>query len=281
MVNELLRRLDNWALRWLLIPIIRLMYAFRSKQDLQKVFYNRTLGVWGYQFKDCFFWNTGPGWITSKKYFESQLLHYFANQYKPKTGDIVIDLGAGLGEEMIVLAGWVGDQGRVYSIEATPRIAEALILAKEANHLKNVVVSNLAIGNKNETVKIADEFGYVGNTIHSVIESKGNTFKVPGLTLDDFFRDQQISKVDLLKVNIEGAEQFMIMGMDNAVSKIENIAISCHDFRHTFNNESEYYKTLDKVKSFFDSKGFNTFVLPSKDVLQRHIVFGKNSVANR
>jgi hypothetical protein len=69
----------------------------------------------------------------------------------------------------------------------------------------------------------------------------------------------------------------MIKGMDDAVTKIQNIAISCHDFRHTNNNESAFYVTMAQVKSYFDSKGFNTFVLPSEDILQRHILFGKNS----
>ena len=280
MINELLRKLDNRALRWLLILLIRAMYKLRTNEDLQKVFYHRTFRLWGYQLKNKFFWNVGPGWITGKKHFESVLLHYFANQYQPKKGDVIIDLGAGVGEEMIVLSDWVGDQGHVYAIEATPRIAEALKFAKDVNHLKNVSISNIAISDKNGPVDIADESGYVGNTINSVVESQGHTFKVPGMTLDDFFRNQQISKVDLLKVNIEGAEQFMIKGMDNAVTKIKNIAISCHDFRHTNNNESEFYMTMDQVKSYFDSKGFSTLVLPSDDILQRHILFGKNVASN-
>jgi len=276
MVNKLLKQLDNRPLRWILIIIIRIMYAIRSDENILKVFYDHTFSVCGYQFKTHFFWNTGPGWITGKQYFASQLLHYFANQYQPKKGDVVIDLGAGLGEEMIVLAGWVGDRGKVYSIEATPRIAQALVFAKEANHLRNVSVINVAINNKSETVEISDEAGYVGNTIQAVIQNKINLFEVRGLTLDDFFQEHGIKHVDLLKVNIEGAEQFMIMGMDNAVSKIKNIAISCHDFRFSLNGESEFYRTLDKVKSYFDSKGFKTWVLPTEDVLQRHIVFGKN-----
>jgi len=237
--------------------------------------------VWGYQFKINFFWNTGPGWVTCKEYFESQLLTYFANQYKPKAGDIVVDVGAGLGEEAIVLAEWVGREGRVYAIEATPRIAGALSFAKAANNLQNVSIFNLAICNRSESVEISDSVGYVGNTIQTVIESKTNLFKVRGLTLDDFLKEQGINHVDLLKVNIEGAEQFMIMGMDNAVSKIKNVAISCHDFRYNLNGESEFYITLDKVKSYFDSKGFRTWVLPSEDVLQRHIVFGKNLAFNQ
>jgi FkbM family methyltransferase len=276
MVNDLLNLLDNRVLRWLLVIIVRVMYAIRSKENVQKVYYADAFRVWGYQFEANFFWNTGPGWITSKQHFESQLLKYFANQYQPKQGDVVIDLGAGLGEETIVLAGWVGSEGQVYSIEATPRIAEALMFAKAANHLQNVSVFNLAISDKSEPLEISDEWGYVGNTIQPVIDSKTNLFKIHGLTLDDFFQEHGIKCVDLLKVNIEGAEQLMIMGMENAVSKIKNIAISCHDFRHSINGESEFYKTLDKVRSYFDSKGFKTLVLHSEDVLQRHIVFGKN-----
>jgi FkbM family methyltransferase len=276
MINKLLGRLDNQALRWILIIIVRIMYAIRSKEALQKVYYHHNFRVWGYQFKSNFFWNTGPGWITGKNFFESQLLHYFANQYRPKEGDVIIDLGAGLGEEMIVLSDWVGRTGKVYAIEATPRIAQALTYAQKANQLQNVFVFNLAITNKSERIEIADELGYVSNTIQSVTKNKSNLFEVPGLTLDDFFQQQEIKHVDLLKVNIEGAEQFMIMGMDKCISKIENIAVSCHDFRYTNNNESEFYKTMDKIVSYFTSKGFSLVILQSEDILLRHIVFGKN-----
>src|SRR6188508_289310 len=103
MVNKFLSRLDNRTLRWVLIIIVRIMYRIRSKESIRKVYYDSTFRVWGYQFKINFFWNTGPGWVTCKEYFESQLLTYFANQYKPKAGDIDVDVGAGLGEEAIVL----------------------------------------------------------------------------------------------------------------------------------------------------------------------------------
>lgn len=276
MINKFLSRLNNDQLRWILLLIIRIMYAVRSKETLQQVYYHQQFQIWGYKFEKNFFWNTGPGWITGRRHFESQLLHYFANQYRPKNGDVVIDLGAGLGEESTIFAEWVGNQGKVYAIEATPRIAEALTFAKEANKLQNVFISNIAINNKSEPVEIADETGYVGNTIHTVIENKTNVFTVPGITLDDFFHRHEIRHVDLLKVNIEGAEQFMILGMDNSVSKIKNIAISCHDFRHTHNKESEFYRTMDKIKHYFSSNGFSLQVLDSNDILQRHIVYGKN-----
>jgi len=276
MVNFILAKLDAKPFRWILCMLIRTVYLIRRKEPIKNVFYHKTFKLWGYQFTKTFFWNTGPGWITSKKYFESQLRRYFANQYQPKNGDIVIDLGAGLGEEAILMSDWVGETGKVYAVEATPRIAKALTYAKEVNKLDNLLVFNLAINHKNEGVEIFDDHGYVGNTINTTVKNMTNSFAVPGITFDEFFHEQGLKHVDLLKVNIEGAEQFMIMGMDKSVSKIKNIAVSCHDFRFVNNGESEFYKTMNVVKSFFNENGFSITLLATDDILQRHIVFGKN-----
>jgi FkbM family methyltransferase len=253
------------------------MYVIRTKQRIQGFYYHAKFQTWGYRFKTNFFWNTGPGWATCRQYFESQLLHFFANQYRPKTGDVVLDLGAGLGEESIIFAEWVGEHGQVYAIEATPRIAEALSYAIAANNLHNVSVFNLAISDKNETVEISDEVGYVGNTLNTVVSNKTKTFEVRSLTMDQFFLEQRIKHIDLLKVNIEGAEQLMILGMNDAIKKIRHVAISCHDFRYTSNKESEFYKTFDKVRAYLVSNGFKVSTITSDDTLLNHIVFGENT----
>jgi hypothetical protein len=54
---------------------------------------------------------------------------------------------------------------------------------------------------------------------------------VPALDLDTFVEDNRIQSIDLLKMNIEGAEELAILGMSKSAHRIKNIAIACHDFR--------------------------------------------------
>lgn len=54
-------------------------------------------------------------------------------------------------------------------------------------------------------------------------------------------------------MNIEGAEEFVIEGMENATNIIDNIAVSCHDFLY---KDSEG-KINKKVSLFLTKNGFD------------------------
>jgi precorrin-6B methylase 2 len=45
---------------------------------------------------------------------------FFTSAYKPKIGDIVFDIGAGIGTEINDFSSMVGDYGRVIAVEADP-----------------------------------------------------------------------------------------------------------------------------------------------------------------
>ncbi len=65
--------------------------------------------------------------------------------------------------------------------------------------------------------------------------------------------------VDLLKMNIEGAEQLAIRGMTESVEKIRHVAISCHDFvlmPGFAGGDSAWFATYDTVTGFLRDMGF-------------------------
>src|SRR5690349_5658187 len=82
-----------------------------------------------------------------KKYFPSEKLNWYMHfgmlratcediclyDYKAKPGDVIVDVGAGLGEEAIVLSEKVGKTGKIYSIEANPSVFKILKKVVELN----------------------------------------------------------------------------------------------------------------------------------------------------
>jgi hypothetical protein len=54
--------------------------------------------------------------------------------------------------------------------------------------------------------------------------------QVPIMTFDHFIEQEKISRVDFLKINIEGAEADLIEGMAKSIAIVKNLAVSCHDF---------------------------------------------------
>jgi FkbM family methyltransferase len=257
MINKFLSMIDNSFFRPLIKLVIILNYR-RKGIALNKVKYFKEFKKWYYMVDGISFLSTSAGWAYSYQFLLDEAKNISCFYYLPKEGDVVVDLGAGIGEETIIFSKLTGEKGSVYSIEAHPQTYGSLKYIIEDNKFKNVFLFNCAISDNNAKVRIEDDHNnYLGNSIGENIESnhKGY-FEVPSFTLDAFVSMNSIKKIDLLKVNIEGAEQLMIKGMTSSVKVVKNLAISCHDFRYN-KGEGEFYKTKNKVIEFLLKNGFN------------------------
>jgi len=235
-----------------LIPIINFLITllkskrivFTNYSKVEKLYIQREKGT-------IIYIDEQPYWNCTFKKLERNLGQICCKYYKPKEGDVIIDLGAGVGTETVVFQKLVGTIGRVYAIEAHPKTAASLELLSKLNDYKNVSNHQLAIGSKTGTIIIEDKELHVSNSIMK--SNKTDGIKVGMQSLDDFVFEQEIKKIDFLKVNIEGAEEDMIDGMKSSIKIINNIAVSCHDFLET--NPTERIK--NKVSNFLATNGFD------------------------
>jgi FkbM family methyltransferase len=184
----------------------------------------------------------------------SQVRHYinetqdcWLREYKPQAGDVVVDVGAELGTDAVIFSRAVGNSGRVIAIEAQPETFGLLLQTISANNLANVEPIHLAVADKPGEVRISSDAGVQANHLGD----EGVPVKAD--TLDNILAD--VPRIDLLKMNIEGAEQLAIKGMDETIRKTARVSIACHDFvaDQTGNN---WFRTLDKVTDYLTSKGF-------------------------
>jgi FkbM family methyltransferase len=65
-----------------------------------------------------------------------------------KQNELVLDLGAGVGDFSILASKKVGDKGKVIAIEPNPEDFELLKSNIERNHCKNIIPLNLGVGNQ-------------------------------------------------------------------------------------------------------------------------------------
>jgi FkbM family methyltransferase len=182
---------------------------------------------------------------------EAQALDLFFQEYVPRPGDIIIDVGAELGREINLLSRLVGPTGRVYAIEAHPTTFKWLVRRIEASGLTNVTPLNVAISDQPGAVWISDaDDPMVNRLIH---EPTG--FEVRAVTLDDFIQEHGIERVDYLKMNIEGAERLAVQGMDRSAGKIKNMAVECHDFLAVAGGD-DWYRTDGVIREALGTLGF-------------------------
>ena len=186
-------------------------------------------------------------------------IHYTQNHwmhvYESRPGDVVMDIGAGKGEDAIAFSQAVGSTGRVYAIEAHPITFRCLQLFQELNRLENVVPMHYAITGKAGPVAIYSTGQWQSNSIAT--RSGEGSVTVPGMPLDELIEREKIRRVDFLKMNIEGAEAKALEGMQRSLGITQALCISCHDFRAN-QGDGEQFRTKALVKAAVKAAGFRT-----------------------
>ncbi len=170
--------------------------------------------------------------------------------YRPKAGDVVIDIGAGIGEETVAFSKMVGPTGRVISIEAHPETFSALVATVERSKLDNVTLLNCAVADKNGSIQIGTADCHVAS---SIFQGAGTT--VPAKTLDSIVDQLGLGDIAFIKMNIEGAEKLAIRGMDAVIWRLSATCISCHDFVADLQHD-EQFRTKSEVLAALRAHGF-------------------------
>lgn len=273
--NTILNYLHQKKLMALANVLCSCVYFLKGYGFVKSTYIENARG-YAYRVGKTTYMSMGPGWASSYSYLKQRLQATYGHFYMPEKGDTVIDIGAGLGEETVIFGLLVGNRGKVYAIEANPATYEGLKYMCRENGFSWVFPHHLAIYKTDGEVTIEDdEEQYITNTINS-----GNANK-PGImvkaqTLDSLVKHHGIERIDFLKSNIEGAEQFLIEGMSESIGKIKNVCISCHDFRHVYHNHGEFYLTKEKVKKFLQQNGFQIQRREAVDRVVDDFIYAKN-----
>lgn len=161
------------------------------------------------------------------------------------SGSTVVDLGAHLGEFSYQISNGFGC--KCYSVEASP----ALYSQIQRTHL--IKPFNYVITNSNEPVTLYISKNPESNSLNKLSTDRWGTEKsefVDGITFETFLDNNKIVSIDLLKVDIEGAEvQLFDSVSDDTIRQIKQITIEFHDFIKEFNCANEVKEIKKRLKS--------------------------------
>ena len=245
--------------------VTRISQLFVDPQN--SVEYDETFNMYWQVHKGIYLQiNEAPIFDFTYQQYADRIEAMFCRAYPLKPNDVIVDLGAGIGGELHFYNERMEGKGHIYAIEASPDSFQKLNKLVQKNKLPLVSTHHLAITAENGSVWIEETDAYKANQINS----KQSGIEVTGLTLDEFVKQQGINKIDLLKVNIEGAEQLIIEGMEQSVHLIENFAISCHDF--LFKEETQIKET---VSEFFKANGFEVTEINTGNKYIDSWIYGK------
>lgn len=143
-------------------------------------------------------------------------------------GMTVIDVGSNIGSYTLDIAALVGTEGVVIAVEADP--ATAMILKKniQANCVPQVQVIEGAAYRTNGHARLgraAASTGYTGLYYGKAAE----WLEVPAFTLDSVVRRLGLQNLDMVKIDVEGAELDVVAGMTELLqTKRPTILIELH-----------------------------------------------------
>jgi FkbM family methyltransferase len=152
---------------------------------------------------------------------------YFFGAYEPidaylfralaQPGMVVVDAGGNVGQYSLIAALEVGRAGAVHAFEPVPRNFDRLVAHVHDNGLASTVRANmLALWHEPATLdlhRLVDGGGdndgaFTAGPATTVLE----TSRCRAVRLDDYASDVRMERLDLMKVDVEGAELFVLRG---------------------------------------------------------------------
>lgn len=236
-------------MRKLIYNIYRKIFARNSFYKLNKAMYNllvKSIGINNFENE----------YYSGEKNLLKSVLSNFNNP-------IIFDIGANIGNYSNSIMS-LSSNAKLYSFEPHPKSYKKL---KENSQRYNYQIYNFALGKEKSKLILYDyeqntdgseHASMFKETFDNIYEKKVVSFEVNVITLDDFVNENNIERINLLKIDTEGNDYNVLLG---AINSIEEKIIDIIHFE--FNSMNVYSRVY--FKDFFELlNGYNLYRLLPK-----------------
>ncbi|WP_420645253.1 FkbM family methyltransferase [Candidatus Leptofilum sp.] len=193
--------------------VVRFLFNHRTlpKRAIAKLFPNPILlkltGFKMYVYLDD--WAVGAR-IAVNRTYEEHVSREIRQYLIP--GTTFVDVGANIGYYSLLAASCLKNTGKILAFEPSAKNCHLLKTSIEENGFKNVEIHLKAVADVNGMVgfKMDDSNGSISKNI-----TDDYAFQVEAITLDHALAEE--NQVDLIKIDVEGAEGLVIMGAEKII----------------------------------------------------------------
>lgn len=128
--------------------------------------------------------------------------------------EVVLDIGANIGVTSLYFSRRF-PEARIFSFEPVP--SNFAVLEKNLGNLHNVVACNYGLGTRDEMVPIYacdDETNAGGFSLYDLGVDKSRSQEIRVRNIQAALAELEITRVDLIKIDTEGAEYDILLSMD-------------------------------------------------------------------
>lgn len=206
--------------------------------------------------------------------------YVFTNLIEPNA--VIIDAGANIGSYSLFCSS-KASSGHVYSFEPIEINIKQIKENIRLSNKKNITVVEKGLWNKNETLTFSIEKSSennLGTFTASSLKNSDMEIKCKVVTLDSFVDENNIKRLDYIKMDIEGAELFALKGALSTVKKfrptilMEINKVACERFNYKCQDLFEILKEFNykvfKIESLPANSGF---ISDFSDIIQANVLF--------
>ena len=167
------------------------------------------------------------------------------NIFEVKNDAVVFDIGAFKGDTAYFFSKKCSNKARIYAFEPDENNYKILLKIKDKYKLNNVIASNILFSN------LETEINFLSMDLNRP------AIKMKSTTIDKFVEENNIEKIDYIKMDVEGAEKNILEGSIKTIKKFKpSLAIAIYhggklfmeDFynipifiKNVINEDYEYY----------------------------------------
>ena len=172
--------------------------------------------------------------INALRYYDPNNMHFLEEIFQSKTCTCFYDVGANIGIYSLIVASSVLD-ARICAFEPHPDTFSLLKANVSLNKYEGrIQCFQTALGEEEGQIAFTDEPGSPVNQV--VLEDRENlarkTIRVDIRTGDALFQETGISP-EVLKIDVEGYEDHVLLGFKASLSAVKVIFIECQDVSKT------------------------------------------------
>lgn len=169
------------------------------------------------EVQNAIWWN-GPNYERKESKFIRRYL---------KPGMVFFDVGSNVGYYTLLAAPIVGKDGKVHAFDPVSEQHADLRANVERNKLQNVVPERLIITDRAGTMEInlGSEDNAGTAAVNLVYRENQATERVDCTTLDAYLSEHGVKRLDVLKIDVEGHEPFVLRGVAETLRKLRPLLL--------------------------------------------------------
>jgi FkbM family methyltransferase len=178
-----------------------------------------------------------------------------------REGMTYCDIGANIGLYTIFAAKRVGRTGKVISFEPQSETFRRMIKNIQLNNLINIITVNKAVGDVDGFITILQDEDSAKSFVSKSVEKEKNPDTIEVINFDSFIKKQQIYNIDYLKIDVEGFEYNVLIGMKNFLKNTPPKIIQIELYENFLNRSGS---SINQVKEFFSDLDYSFYKLNPK-----------------